>query len=139
MKNHLERLDKRTTLNGHGVVSNNTPLYNQKYGVTMNNSCGCGTDSYVTDLSHGVNEAAEYNFTILKGTTLDFDVVYKDASKRPVNLTGYKARCIAQYNDKTFTINATICDVRGGKIHLDMSAYETSSPISNLLTSHLSN
>jgi hypothetical protein len=92
----------------------------------MNNSCGCGADSYITDLSHGVNEAAEYNFTILKGTTLDFDVVYKDASKRPVNLTGYKARCIAQYNDKTFTINATICDVRGGKIHLDMSAYETS-------------
>ena len=67
-----------------------------------------------------------YHFDIIKGQTLDFDVIYKDASKTPVNLTGYKARCVAQYNDKTFTVNATICDYAGGKIHMGMSAFETS-------------
>lgn len=75
---------------------------------------------------HTTDQAAEYNFYIVKGQTLDFDIIYKDEAKKPVNLTGYKARCIAQYNDKTFTINAIICDSIGGQIHLGMSAYETS-------------
>ncbi len=127
MNNQIERFNNRIILSGVGIIPTNTALYNKKYGVTMKQSCSCGTyDSDTTNLCHDMSQAAEYNFTIYKGSTLDFDVVYKDASKTPVNLTGYKARCVAQYNDKTFTLSSVICDVSGGKIHIGMSAYETS-------------
>lgn len=115
------------------MISPNTALYNNKYGATImiKQNCSCDHNhshhhNNTTDLCHTSNQAAEYNFEIYKGETLDFDVEYKDASKMPVNLLGYKARCVAQYNDKTFTINATICDTGKGRIHLEMSSYETS-------------
>lgn len=92
-------------------------------GVGVFMSCSCNDDcSFV----HTMSQAAEYNFNIQKGATLDFNVVYKDSSKRPVNLTGFKAKCIAQYNTKTFTINASIEDPCHGCIRLYMSPYETS-------------
>lgn len=87
-------------------------------------SCGCGCQD--TGIIQTSSQAAEYNFCIQKGATLDFDVVYKDASKRPVNLTGYKAKCIAQCNTKTFTINAVIEEPGNGKIRMFMSPFETS-------------
>lgn len=115
-------------LKSNGFIPEPTDLYNKKYGVIKMTNYGpcpdycCGSENVFQCYS----KPAEYNFVILKGSTLDFDIVYKDASKTPVNLTGYKARCIAQYDNKTFTITSTICDAESGKIHMYMSAYETS-------------
>jgi hypothetical protein len=36
--------------------------------------------------------AGIYNFTIEQGTTVDFEVQYKDSNSLPVNLTGYSGR-----------------------------------------------
>ena len=124
MNHHQERIDNRLIIKSKGFVSPSTALYNRKYGVTIMKNCSCENNTEYLD--HTTDQAAEYNFYIIKGQTLDFDVIYKDASKKPVNLTGYKTRCIAQYNDKTFTINTSICDCINGQIHLEMSAYETS-------------
>lgn len=121
------RLNNKIVLSADGYIPiNPSALYNRKIGViNMNQPCDCNTEN-VDYLCQTMSSAAEYNFDIYKGSTLDMDVVYKDASKTPVNLTGYKARCVAQYNDKTFTINTNICDCIHGKIHLSMSSYETS-------------
>lgn len=116
MKHQKERLDLR-----HCIKSVEFPKYNNKLGIIM--SCNCNNDC---DLTQSMSEAAEYNFDIIKGTTLDFNVVYKDATKRPVNLTGYRAKCIAQCESKSFTINAKIEDPCCGRIRLSMSPYETS-------------
>ena len=124
-----QRIDNRLIIKSNGFIPDPTPLYNTRNGVVIMKNCSCTPNhshEHTDNLCSSMNEAAEYNFDIVKGQTLDFDVVYKDASKCPVNLTGYKARCVAQYNDKTFTINAIICDCIGGKIHMGMSAYETS-------------
>lgn len=120
------RLNNRIVLSADGYIPQySSALYNRKLGViNMNKTYSCDTNT--EDLCQTMSQAAEYNFDIYKGSTVDFDIIYKDASKTPVNLTGYKARCIAQYNNKTFTINTDICDCIGGKIHLFMSSYETS-------------
>ena len=123
---NLVKRNNRIILSSCGYIpKNSSAFYNYKNGViNMSQSCICGSD--VEYLEQTTSQAAEYNFEIYKGSTLDFDVVYKDASKVPVNLTGYKCRCIAQYDNKTFTINTEICDAVSGKIHLFMSSYETS-------------
>lgn len=123
-----QRIDNRLIVKAGGFTPPPTALYNKKHGVVIMKNCSCGTNNpqHADNLYSTMNDAADYDFTIVKGQTLDFDVVYKDASRCPVNLTGYKARCVAQYNDKTFTINAVICDCAGGKIHMGMSSYETS-------------
>ena len=36
--------------------------------------------------------AGSYSFTIEQGATTDFELVYKDSSGNPVDLTGYNAR-----------------------------------------------
>ena len=36
--------------------------------------------------------AGTYNFTIEQGTTVDFEVQYKDSNLVPINLTGYSGR-----------------------------------------------
>ena len=36
--------------------------------------------------------AGTYNFTIEQGSTLDFEIAYKDANSNPIDLTGYQAR-----------------------------------------------
>ena len=36
--------------------------------------------------------AGKYNFTIEQGTTTDFEIVYKDSSGTPIDLSGYSAR-----------------------------------------------
>ena len=33
--------------------------------------------------------AGKYNFTIEQGTTVDFDIEYKDSTNQPINLTDY--------------------------------------------------
>lgn len=36
--------------------------------------------------------AGKYSFTIEQGSTVDFEIVYKDSSGNPIDLTGYQAR-----------------------------------------------
>ena len=36
--------------------------------------------------------AGQYSFTIEQGSTVDFEVVYKDSNSDPIDLTGYDAR-----------------------------------------------
>ena len=36
--------------------------------------------------------AGTYNFTIEQGSTVDFEIAYKDSSNNPIDLTGYQAR-----------------------------------------------
>jgi hypothetical protein len=36
--------------------------------------------------------AGKYNFTIEQGSTTDFEVVYKDSSDNPIDISGYQAR-----------------------------------------------
>ena len=36
--------------------------------------------------------AGIYNFTIEQGTTVDFEIAYKDSNSDPIDLTGYQAR-----------------------------------------------
>lgn len=36
--------------------------------------------------------AGKYNFTIEQGTTVNFEVQYKDSSSNPINLSGYRAQ-----------------------------------------------
>lgn len=118
---HRERYKMYRTDAKYNITTIKFPEFSQGRGVYM--SCTCNGDS---SLIQTMSQAAEYDFNIQKGATLDFNIVYKDSSKRPVNLTGYKAKCVAQYNTKTFTINATIENPCHGCIRLYMSPYETS-------------
>lgn len=36
--------------------------------------------------------AGKYSFTIEQGSTVDFEIVYKDSNGDPIDLTGYQAR-----------------------------------------------
>jgi len=36
--------------------------------------------------------AGKYSFTIEQGSTVDFEIAYKDSSGNPIDLTGYQAR-----------------------------------------------
>jgi len=36
--------------------------------------------------------AGKYSFTIEQGSTVDFEITYKDSNGNPVDLTGYQAR-----------------------------------------------
>ena len=36
--------------------------------------------------------AGKYSFTIEQGSTLDFEIQYKDSNNNPVDLAGYQAR-----------------------------------------------
>ena len=42
--------------------------------------------------------AGKYNFTIEQGTTVDFEIVYKDSNNDPIDLDGYSGRM--QIKDK---------------------------------------
>lgn len=70
-------------------------------------------------------QPAEYNFNIIKGSDLDIEIRYKNESKNPIDLTGYTARCTAQYKDKIFTVSSVIEEPENGYIHLTMSANDT--------------
>lgn len=120
----MEAIYHKYTIESVGLPQNTSRI-----GV-IRMSCNCNHGhvhhNHDYDVTQTMSQAAEYNFSIQKGATLDFDVIYKDATKRPVNLTGYTAKCVAQFNNKTFTINAIIEDPCNGCIKLCMSPYETS-------------
>jgi hypothetical protein len=42
--------------------------------------------------------AGKYNFTIEQGTTVDFEIQYKDSNNSPVDLTGYSGRLMIRSN-----------------------------------------
>lgn len=92
------------------------------YMCDTNNKYGNCCDA----LFQSTSQPAIYDFSILKGTSFDLDIIYKDSSKNPVNLTGFKTRCGAQFNNKTFSINTKITDPCHGCIRLFMSPFETS-------------
>ena len=49
--------------------------------------------------------AGKYNFTIEQGTTIDFEIQYKDSNNSPVDLTGYTGRMQIKNN---FSSSATV-------------------------------
>ena len=42
--------------------------------------------------------AGKYNFIIEQGTTVDFEIQYKDSNNTPVDLTGYSGRMMIRSN-----------------------------------------
>lgn len=87
--------------------------------------------------------AGKYNFTIEQGTTVNFEIEYKDSDNQPVDLTSYKSRM--QIKDKpggsttyltlkSYTTNEEPADKTGlshehagsGKIKVYLSAYSSS-------------
>jgi hypothetical protein len=42
--------------------------------------------------------AGKYNFVIEQGTTVDFEIQYKDSNNKPVDLTGYYGRLMIRSN-----------------------------------------
>jgi hypothetical protein len=42
--------------------------------------------------------AGKYNFTIEQGTTIDFEIQYKDSKNIPVDLTGYSGKMMIRSN-----------------------------------------
>lgn len=42
--------------------------------------------------------AGKYNFTIEQGSTVDFEIQYKDSNNQPVDLTGYSGRLMIRSN-----------------------------------------
>lgn len=112
------------TSNGYKPRTNN--LYEYNLGVTMRYKYDYHKD--FDTLYQTCSQAAEYNFTIQKGASVDFDICYKDNMKEPMNLTGYSAKCVAQeeYSGRTFTINVKMLNCAEGLMKLYMTPYETS-------------
>lgn len=104
--------------------TNNIYEYNQ--GMTMRYKYDYHRD--FDTLYQTSSQAAEYNFTIQKGASVDFDICYKDSMKDPVNLLGYSAKCVAQEetSGKMFTINVKIINYGEGMLKMYMTPYETS-------------
>ncbi len=42
--------------------------------------------------------AGRYSFTIEQGSTIDFEIIYKDSSNNPVDLTGYSGKMMIRSN-----------------------------------------
>jgi hypothetical protein len=42
--------------------------------------------------------AGKYNFTVEQGTTIDFEIQYKDSNNIPIDLTGYSGRMMIRSN-----------------------------------------
>ena len=58
--------------------------------------------------------AGQYSFTIEQGTTVDFEIQYKDSNGNPVNLTGYSGRMMirSNYADDSPTTYLTLSSSR---------------------------
>jgi hypothetical protein len=58
--------------------------------------------------------AGKYSFTIEQGTTVDFEIQYKDSNGNPVNLTGYSGRMMirSNYADDSPTTYLTLSSSR---------------------------
>jgi hypothetical protein len=58
--------------------------------------------------------AGKYSFTIEQGTTVDFEIQYKDSNGSPVDLTGYSGRMMirSNYADDSPTTYLTLSSSR---------------------------
>ena len=58
--------------------------------------------------------AGKYNFTIEQGTTVDFEIQYKDSNNNPIDLTSYSGRLQIRSNfaDDSGTIFLTLSSSR---------------------------
>ena len=58
--------------------------------------------------------AGKYNFIIEQGTTVNFEVQYKDSNNRPIDLTGYSGRLMirSDYADSSPTTYLTLSSSR---------------------------
>ena len=57
--------------------------------------------------------AGKYSFTIEQGSTVDFEVVYKDSNSDPIDLTGYDARMQIRPSIGSSTIHMTLSSSLG--------------------------
>ena len=52
--------------------------------------------------------AGKYSFTIEQGSTLDFEIQYKDSDNNPVDLAGYQARMQIRENISSTSVISTL-------------------------------
>jgi len=52
--------------------------------------------------------AGRYSFTIEQGSTVNFEIAYKDSGSNPINLTGYQARMQLRPSADSSTIYITL-------------------------------
>ena len=57
--------------------------------------------------------AGKYSFTIEQGSTVDFEVVYKDSNSDPIDLSGYDARMQIRPSIGSDTIHMTLSSSLG--------------------------
>lgn len=70
--------------------------------------------------------AGKYNFTIEQGTTVDFEIQYKDSNGDPIDLTGYSAKMqvksnYADKNPKSFLSISSSLNTDGTGLNLSGS------------------
>jgi len=68
--------------------------------------------------------AGTYNFTIEQGSTVDFEIAYKDSSNNPIDLTGYQARMQIKNQpggDTTYITLSSSLDASGTGLNLNGS------------------
>jgi hypothetical protein len=57
--------------------------------------------------------AGKYSFTIEQGSTVDFEIAYKDSSSNPIDLTSYTARMQIRPSVGSSTIHMTLSSSLG--------------------------
>lgn len=76
--------------------------------------------------------AGKYSFTIEQGTTVDFEVIYKDSTNTPVSLEGYRAKMqIRPYAGSTteyITLSSSLAADRTG---LNLSGSNGTTPLTS--------
>ena len=78
--------------------------------------------------------AGKYSFVIEQGATTDFNIVYKDSSGNPVDLTAYQARMQIRstYADSTSTIIANLSSsLLSDRTGLNLSGSNGSTPLAS--------
>ena len=78
--------------------------------------------------------AGKYNFTIEQGTTVIFEVQYKDSLGAPINLTGYSAKMQikSNYADKNPTTYLTLSSsINPDGTGLNLSGSSGTTPLSS--------
>ena len=115
----------KIVVSGQGYLPRTTNILNINQGVAMRYKYDCCRDMDV--LYQDSSQAARYDFSIQKGSTLDLDLEYKDCERVPMNLTGYSARFkAAESTGHAFTASVVISRCREGMMKIHMSPYETS-------------
>lgn len=56
--------------------------------------------------------AGKYSFVIEQGTTVDFEIQYKDSNNQPIDLTGYSARMQIRPSAPSDTVHLTLSSSR---------------------------